>query len=196
MEAAPQPQAEADAEQGRDDEREQQVERDRAEADPERAVGGAERDDGVDEAQPDVPSRIADTTWSAMKTTASSVRLRCRPWMTNRGVRPTVQPRLLAMPSSITAVRSRSEVSPVPRLKYQSAWLTSRPTPPPGAARSASAVPAGGTSAGAGSFGTTWLGVTWSFGTTPPPSPEPSSPCAPEPSPGAGWAGTTCRWRR
>ena len=73
-------------------------------------------------------SRIAVTTCTATKATASSDMLRCRLVVANLG-RPGSRPRRLTrMPSSTTTVSSTSATTPVALLAYQSAVLPVIPT--------------------------------------------------------------------
>ena len=87
----------------------QQVEGDRAEAEPDRPVRREERDHRVLQADARVTvERSSSATWTTTKPIASSVRFRCRPAVTKRGQRAERQRTVVSTPRATDAVRSSS----------------------------------------------------------------------------------------
>lgn len=111
-----------------DEHGEQQVERHGAEADPERAVGAAERN-GTTASSSVIgtyPSPTVATTWTPTSTMHSRERLRCRVWERNRVHRSAVQP---------AEGTVYEEEVPVVDVWPGMAWLRYRATPATATAR-------------------------------------------------------------
>ena len=111
--------AEAAPHQAGDRDRQQQVECDGSEPDPQWPVGRRERVTASIRRTGANPSSSEVTMWTSRNAIASSETLRCTASSTNRGMFGDCSRRTFAIPSATLSVSRTSAIVPVPRVKYQ-----------------------------------------------------------------------------
>ena len=143
MHRPPGAEAEPGAQQARDDDREQEVARERAEPEPDRPVGGDERDERV--LQPDRGVAVGDRRRDVNdeEDDREQRQLRCRPATTKRGTRLLRQRTLVRTPRHTLAVSSTSVDDPraarqVPEGARRAVAAPARPVMPQPPSRRAS----------------------------------------------------------